>query len=705
MRQFWVGIAGAILVSACSGTTTQPQSYGHVSAALQPLAGCGDVERSMRNSMLREMNETLDQALISYVQGGGNCYGEGDYASGASGAGGGANAPSASGSTGEGASQVSGTNNQVAGVDEADFIKNDNAFIYVLGGGKLRIIDAFPQPETHELSAVAVDGVAKKLFIEGNRALVYSSLPPGGTADPSQVPPGSYGYGECTYGYDCDFVGDGMPTKISVFDITDKAAPKLTREIKLSGSFITARRIGTAVHTVLHDNGVSFPGLSYWPDGLSYCSGTPDIPAAVAAFQDLREKNTQLIMSTPLTDWLPSIVDTTWNAGVATTRSGLLGTCQGFYDSPRSDGNGFLTVLSVGIDDDSSLSTSTIVTRPGAAYASGEALYLSVRQAPDAYSGWYPGMDGVDSASTVHKFVLSEDPPRADYVASGVVKGSVLNQFSMDEDNRALRIATTTGHVPDPAVHSTVSVLQQEGQELRTVGVVDNLAPNEDIRSVRFDGSRGFIVTFKKTDPLYVLDLQDPTKPAVLGELKIPGFSTYMHMMDDNHLLTIGYDADDQGDFAWFAGVLLQIFDVTVPSQPTLLHKELIGTRGSSSEALTNHLAFTYFAPKNLLALPMTICEGGSAGTYGTDMTFSGLMVYDVNVADGFHLRGKVAHPNTSDGTYDSSACSNWWTQASTEVKRSIISDDYVFSVSESVIKVDQLDALGNDLVSLPISN
>jgi len=155
---------------------------------------------------------------------------------------------------------------------------------------------------------------------------------------------------------------------------------------------------------------------------------------------------------------------------------------------------------------------------------------------------------------------------------------------------------------------------------------MENIAPTEDIRSVRFDGDRGFIVTFKKTDPLFVLDLSDPRAPAMMGELKIPGFSTYMHMMDPTHLLTIGYDADDQGDFAWFAGVRLQIFDVTNMADPKLLHYHVIGTRGSSSEALTNQLAFTYF--NNMLSLPMTICEGGSGGSYGTNMTFNGLIVY-----------------------------------------------------------------------------
>jgi uncharacterized secreted protein with C-terminal beta-propeller domain len=278
-----------------------------------------------------------------------------------------------------------------------------------------------------------------------------------------------------------------------------------------------------------------------------------------------------------------------------------------------------------------------------------------------------------------------------------VVKGRVLNQFSMDEYEDHLRIATTTGHAPSPDVHSTLCILKENSGELEIVGQVDNIAPTEDIRSVRFDGTRAFVVTFKKTDPLFAFDLSNPTAPRIEGELKIPGYSTYMHLMDENHLLTIGYDADDQGDFAWFQGILLQIFDVSEMSDPKPLHKEIIGTRGSTSEAATNHLAFNYFAPKDLLAIPMTICEGGSGGYYGTEMTFSGLLVYDVTIKDGFSKRGGVSH--VEPGSEDSwNNCGSWWTDSNSVVKRSIFMDDYVYSVALDQIKVDSLDNLGHDV-------
>jgi uncharacterized secreted protein with C-terminal beta-propeller domain len=304
----------------------------------------------------------------------------------------------------------------------------------------------------------------------------------------------------------------------------------------------------------------------------------------------------------------------------------------------------------------------------------------------------------LQEASTVHKFSLQNEPAGCAYVGSGVVKGRVLNQFSMDEHDGHLRIATTSGHVPNPNVHSTLSILVDNDTHLNVVGQIDSIAPTEDIRSVRFDRNRAFVVTFKKTDPLFAFDLSNPSAPRIEGELKIPGYSTYMHLMDEDHLLTMGYDADDQGDFAWFQGIMLQIFDVSDMSDLKLLHKEVIGTRGSTSEAATNHLAFNYFAPKDLLAIPMTICEEGAGGSsYGDEMTFSGLLVYEVTAAEGFTELGGVSHadPEAENSRY---ACTSWWTDSNSVVKRSIFMDDYVYSVALDQIKIDSLDNLGHDI-------
>ena len=690
---------GAILVAGCGS----PEVQTYEAPLLKPLPTCGAVEGALRKMAIEQMNKQLDQALEYAMQrqtlgcGGGRGWGYDTSYNGAPPPAGAKTSGSGSGSEG-GASQVSTTNNQVAGVDEADFIKNDNKYIYVVAGQTLRILEVWPAKQSKELSKVSIEGEPQKLFVTKDRALVYSSLKKSSSSSKTGSP-GYYPKQECTYGYNCSFTGDGNPTLITIFDISDRANPKKVRTLKLSGSYVNARRVGQAVYTMLSSPGITFPGLLYTPPG--HKCGTKLLPWEIEqAFYSIRMDNIGLINNTPITDWMPSVEDTILTGGSAGTSKKLLAGCKGFYQSSIADGGQFTTILGLLINGQSTPSATTIVSRPGAVYASAKALYISVpRQQQSGYS-WYRSVGSAKEASTVHKFKLSVKRAQVSYAASGVVKGRVLNQFSMDEHNDYLRIATTLGRVPSPDVHSTLSVLRHTGTALQTAGVVDKLAPKEDIRSVRFAGDRGYVVTFKKTDPLFVFDLSDPNHPRTMAELKIPGFSTYMHMMDKTHLMTIGYDANDQGSFAWFTGVRFQIFDVSNIKKPTLTHKMVIGTRGSSSTALSNHLAFNYFAPKNLLAVPMTVCEGtsGSGGSYGKNMTFSGLMVFDVTATGGFKLRGEVSHPAGKGIT-----CSNWWTNAKSQVERSIIMDDYVFSASRATIKVNHLDNLSTDIKSLPI--
>jgi uncharacterized secreted protein with C-terminal beta-propeller domain len=255
--------------------------------------------------------------------------------------------------------------------------------------------------------------------------------------------------------------------------------------------------------------------------------------------------------------------------------------------------------------------------------------------------------------------------------------------------------------VPSPDVHSTLTVLSHQAGGLVELGKLDNIAPKEDIRSVRFDGDRGYVVTFKKTDPLFVFDLTDAAKPTLTGELLIPGFSTYMHPLDDTHILAIGFMADEMGSFAYFNGIQIQIFDVSVLSDPKLLWKKEIGTRGSNSEALTNHLAFNYFAPKKMLALPITVCEGGGDGSYGK-LTFAGLMAFDVSIETGIEEHGRMPFLDPAE-VAATTECNKWWTDSKSLVKRSIFMDDFVYGLSDAQLRVAGLDTMSSVLASVPL--
>lgn len=642
-------------------------------ARLVPLADCGEAKQFMKEVAIEKMSREIDRRLAEY-EAGTTCRWYGDYNTDAAGAGSGSGDSSPPAPT-----TGTGTNNQVAGVDEADFIKNDGQYIYLAQNGALRIVDAWPADQTHAVSVTPLDGQPKKLFVLGDKALVYVATGEART---------SWRNTECTYGYDCDFSGDGTATTLLVYNIADRAKPELERTISLSGSLIAARRIGSAVHTVVTQAASPFPEMSY-DTGVELCGysawSTKPTPYYVMrarqAYENLRAANQKVIENTDLDQKLPSIAD---SAGLTDIESS--GSCSSLYRSSITDGAAFTSIVSVDIDHPGPVKASTIVSRSGAIYASADALYMAVAH------NWN------GDTSTVHKFRISDIAGQTRYLASGYVPGRALNQFAMDERDGFLRIATTNGHVPSPDVESQLTVLAEDGKDLVEVGAVEHIAPSEDIRSVRFDGEKAFIVTFKKTDPLFAFDLSDPRAPKLIGELKIPGFSTYMHMMDGQHLLTIGYDADDHGSFAFFDGVLLQIFDVSDPTTPTLLHKYIIGTRGSSSEALTNHLAFTWYPEYKLLALPMTICEGGDDGTYGSLLTFSGLMVFDASLELGFAEHGRVPH-----AIGENVSCSNWWTNATSVVKRSLFLDNFVYSISDAELKVRTVDALSTELVTVPL--
>jgi uncharacterized secreted protein with C-terminal beta-propeller domain len=694
--------------------------------SLQAAQSCDDVADLWRAAAVKYMEEMLEankQEVLSpdtcwnddeYWYGGGADAGVYAFADARS-----APAEEGDGDKKESAKEYSETNTQEVGVDEADYLKNDGTYIYILANNQLQIIEAWPPEDAHTVSKTELEGIPRKLYVHKDVAVVYSSL---GEKD-------GYSFNECTYGYDCEFTGDGLPLQISVFDITDVENPQLVREVTFEGSYLSSRRIEDFVYSIIYFTEPPMPdGVKYvpdeWADKMWDCvEEGEELPYdeddVAEAFETLRLQNVELIDSVDFKAWLPKVEDTWYVDGVPQSQGNPLADCNGFYLSQTGDGLSLMTLASFDLTKLSGMTASTVVAKPGAVYGSKQSLYVATRHYKDGMSTWFKELaEEVGEATCVHKFLLAADSPKTAYAGSGLAKGRVLNQFAMSEHNGFLRLATTTGHLPDPDVHNTLIVLEPKDKKLVQVGILDQIAPTEDIRSVRFSGDLGFVVTFKKTDPLFVIDLSDPTAPAIKGELKIPGFSTYMHFMDKEHILSIGYDADDQGSFAWFQGIMLQVFDVTDITNPQLMHKEVIGTRGTTSEAATNHLAFNYFKAKHLLGLPMAVCEeseGGEegGGSYGEEMTFNGLMVYEVTVDKGFTYVGGISHeadvgyePQQEDYYYDweyDNSCYNWWSDSASKVQRSIFMDDYVFSVAADAIKIAAVSALDQPVASVPL--
>ena len=325
------------------------------------------------------------------------------------------------------ASSYSTTNNQVAGVDEADFIKNDGGYIYLAAGGAFQIIDAWPPAEAHRIARVTIEGTPRRLFVAGDRALVYSSI---GSA---QARPA------CTYGYGCDFRGDGYPTKITVLDIKDRAAPSVVREIRTNASYLSARRIGAAVHTVVSYSAKAVPSLGFWPPNVWSCSVSPDEATVRAAFEGLRETNTRLIEQTPMESFIPTFSE----LGADGFPIDLLAGCPGFYGASVGNGSTFTTVFSLDMIAGGPTTAATIISAPGAVYASARSAVHVGAVAANRGRPWYESLASEPEASAMHKFWLYNDGPRATYAGSGRGQGPRAQSV---RDGRAGRLPAHRHH-------------------------------------------------------------------------------------------------------------------------------------------------------------------------------------------------------------------------------------------------------------------
>ncbi|XYH97775.1 beta-propeller domain-containing protein [Sorangium sp. So ce1128] len=473
-------------------------------------------------------------------------------------------------------------------------------------------------------------------------------------------------------------------TKITVLSLAG-GAPSVVKELYFEGGYASGRRTGANVRTVL-TGGAHGPALNYWPASLTEYPETAE--AWTAAFEQLRAENTAIIEAAALSTWLPYRFE---KEGETVTELGA--SCQDFYvPEAGTTSYGLTQIESIDLADlDAEPESTSIIGATDTVYSSHDALYVAARAWQEPVSPGAPGEVLASSDVThLHKFDLTADPSQPTYVASGSVPGHILNQFSLDEHNGKLRVATTAMVPSEPrwTTSNSVFVLEAQGAELARVGAITDLAPGEQIRSARFFGDRGYVVTFLQVDPLFVLDLSDPESPSVAGELKIPGFSEYMHPLDDGHLLAIGRDGDEDGTVT---GLALQIFDVTDASAPALLHKETLDGDYGYSEAEYNHKAFTYYGERGVLAFPLVSFDGETGAVAST------LELFNVDIADGFSRLGAVDH----SGFFTPEPGCYYYGSAG--VRRGLFVEDYVYSVSSGGVLVNALDDLATPVASVAL--
>lgn len=527
-----------------------------------------------------------------------------------------------------GANEFTDTNVQVQGVDEADIVKTDGSYIYQAIDEKLKITKVVPSSNIDTVATIPFKGFQPfQLFVDDNKLVVmghsYSEFeepasPSSGTADKMIMPM-------------------HQQTKILVFDVTDKGHPKEIKSIELEGNYVTSRKIGSKVYVINNH----YP--DYW-----IMEHRKDV--------DLRPRYRDSASSDE-----PKYVD-----------------FKKIRYLPESKEANFSMIASFDINEPGKeANVSTYLGSGQEIYMTKENLYITVTryEYQDNEREIHTPIEDTD----IYKFGIKD--LQVEFVATGTVPGRLLNQFSMDEHEGYFRIATTRGNSWDENKPSANNLYVLDSK-LQLAGSVEDLARGERIYSVRFMGNKAYIVTFKETDPLFVLDVSDPTKPTVLGELKIPGFSNYLHPYDENHLIGFGQNTkviNDKGASQpriMTDGVKISLFDVTDPLNPKEKFTEIIGGSGTYSPLNHDHKALLFNMKKNIFAFPVTIYEDKPGSQYEQIFKFQGAYAYKIDLENGFQLKQKITHEHNGV-QYE-----NWENQ----IMRVINIGDELFAISPKKI-------------------
>lgn len=517
--------------------------------------------------------------------------------------------------TGDGS--FTGTNVQEAGVDEPDIVKTDGDRILTVSDNVLAYVDISSGDPVVTDQLQLDQGWGHELFFSGDRALLFTNGGDWGGPMPvdvqfadavtSDIAPGDEFWGPAAL--------------IVEIDLSDPGDLRVSSTMRIEGQYLSARAIGDHVRLAVSSSPNRLPWL---------------YPQSSAGEDRAEEANRQIVDESTLEDWIP----TYQLVGPDGETSGSLISCDRLHHP--ADFSGF-DVVSV-IDLDLSSGLEPAVDAVGV-LASGQTVYSSSDRFYVATTKWVPPSldDGAvrawseDYETEIHAFAIAPGEPTT-YVASGSVRGSLLNQFSLDEHEGDLRIVHTDGSPWNggDASETFLTVLREDGDRLTPIGSVGGLGKGEQLYSARLMGDIGFAVTFRQVDPLYVLDLSDPTDPRVVGELKIPGFSTYLHPLGDGRVLGIGKDATENGGVT---GLKLSLFDVSDPSDPREISVWTLPNAESVAE--WDHRAFQMWGSTAIV--PVQSWMG----------TVNGAMLFDIG--DTITEIGQVSHAH--GGTTPTSDC------------------------------------------------
>jgi len=666
------------------------------------------------------------------------------------------------------------TNLQVEGVDEADMVKTDGTYLYLVANGRFIIVDAKDPAAMKIISQIqyvyenepaknTVTPIEMFLDEENNRITLISysyddrqtnamlteaaknpskaaksGTVEGSSKDRMIAPDYSYGY----FGQ--------QNVLAQVIDLKDIAKPAVVREFSQEGNYLSSRRIGEYVYIITNKYLYSYEenantdyyipatkdskGTGTWemlpigsihviPDEQSSSflvlssinakdlDSKPQSMAVLGGGQNVYASTTNIyIASTRYIQEQSNSISSSGNTGTAATTntktdpSTQVGTAREGSTSAQAGSGQTASVqsASTSIQPSSSQTASHNVTDSVTTGQKTAGDAVITKDSTEPFKLYNPPVYNLFTdiyRFGINKGVITEK-------GSGVVPGYILNQFSMDENNGYFRIATTTGDSWRMDGYTSMNNIYVLDQNLKTTGKIEGLASRETIKSVRFTGNKAYLVTFRTVDPLFVLDLSDPAKPVVKGELKIPGYSEYLHPISDTIIIGFGKDALEENNMAYYLGMKVSVFDVSDVSHPKEISTMIIGDRGTNSEITTNHKALLYSAEKNIIGFPITIYEvpesqKSDPKAYGMP-TFVGYMVLGLTADNKLVEKGRVSHYTLAipEGySNDSSTKTAAWQEYEKKmqyeyfyhVSRGVFIGETLFTVSNAVIKANSL--------------
>lgn len=502
--------------------------------------------------------------------------------------------------------EYSKTNTQVDNVDEADVVKTDGDYIYYLAQDKIYIINSKNLTQESVIEFEKGDNAKvnpSEIYIYKDKLIVLEN---------------SYTISERRMSEDVvnslvevDTVSRESKTVAQVYDISNKQKPELIRELELDGNYMNSRMIGNKLYLISSKSAY-------------YTTGMRDV------------------------DLLPMVKDTVVSEEAKAVE------CTDIAYFEGDDADSFLTVAGFNVENKEPASIETILGSIDEIYASEQNLYVTQQTYTYSYI-----TDREKTTTTIYKFNLIDGSVKLQ--AKTEIAGNIKNQFSMDEYQGKLRVASTSGYTANPE-----NVLYILDEDLKEIGKIDNMANGEKIYAVRFMQNKGYIVTFEQIDPLFVIDLSDPTAPEIKGQLKIPGYSSYLHPYDETHIIGIGYNTKSNGyGGVTNANIKMSMFDVSDLNNPKEIFNVSIGSDNVYSEVNYNHKALFYNAEKNLIGFALT------DRNYRTSQSAeNNFVMYKIDLEKGFQEYGTISQK------YD-------WP---TNVYRAIYIEDNLYALSETKI-------------------